>query len=108
MPKLRMIRFGWDCHPDGKVDSVFVLDEGGWDAWQWAIRSKMALSFGSILGKHSEIFGIIEEKDYTVVCMDYDFCEKFRLEIGVVGPNPVPEVMDSYVAAKRIAGLVNG
>lgn len=54
--------FKWDQGRNGIVDSLFIADSEiveqciGKDVW-----------FGEILGKHSEVFGTLEEKDFKVI-----------------------------------------
>ncbi len=46
--------------------------------------------FGEILGKNSEIFGTLEEKDIKILTDDQDFIEKFEKFIGKsTGYNPL-------------------
>jgi hypothetical protein len=44
--------------------------------------------FGEVLGKHSEIYGTIEEDDIRLVSDDPEFVEQFDRLIGSSGHNP--------------------
>jgi hypothetical protein len=80
-----MWKFHWDCRRMGTVRGVFVATEA---------QVKAALGkrvyFGEILGKHSEVFGTLEEKDLARVTDDQAFIAKAE-EYGIAsnGYNPL-------------------
>ncbi len=80
----KLCRFYWDCGRQGSLEGTFVASE---DDLQKAIGQK--LYFGEVLGKHSEIYGKLEEKDITILTDDQDFIQK-AIEYGLVpcGYNP--------------------
>lgn len=60
-PKVCLWRFYWDCGRQGDVEGVFKATKEEVDA---AIGMKVY--FGEILGKHSEVFGELEEGEITL------------------------------------------
>lgn len=69
----------------GEVRSTFIADE---DYLKSCIGKEVY--FGEILGKHSEIYGVLEEKDLTVLTDDQDFIEKAeKYGIDSIGHNPL-------------------
>ncbi len=83
----KLYRFNWDCGRMGDLEGVFVAEE---KVIQDAIGAKV--EFGEVLGKHSEIFGQIDECDITVLSEDQEFIEKLILVFGgllISGYNPL-------------------
>lgn len=68
----KLYRFRWDCRRMGNVEGTFVTDEYVVDR---AIGRQ--IYFGEILGKHSEVYGILATSDLTVLSEDQVFIEKF-------------------------------
>ena len=90
---MKLFRFYWDCARQGNVIGTFIAEQEEVDA---AI-GKMVY-FGEVLGKHSEIYGELEEGDLAALTDDEDFIKQ-ALEYGIVptGFNPLrylPEVED--------------
>lgn len=69
----KLYRFHWDCGRQGDVEGVFVSDEE-------TIKAALGktVSFGSILGKHSEVYGELDLEALTVLTDDQDFIAKFE------------------------------
>lgn len=76
MTKL-IVEFYWDCGRQGKVTGTFVCDKTKLDA---AYGSEVY--FGEILGKHSEVYGTLDEEDITVKSDDQNFIKQFE---GIMG-----------------------
>ena len=81
----KLYKFYWDCGRQGDLTGVFIATDDeiknalGKQAW-----------FGEILGKHSEIYGDLDEKDLTILTDDQDFFEKFEKLVGKsTGYNPL-------------------
>ena len=72
-----LYKFHWDCGRQGNVTSIFV-------AHDYEIKDSLGkeVYFGEILGKHSEIYGVLENSDITVLTNDQDFIEKFEKYVG--------------------------
>ena len=86
----KLYSFHWDCGREGDVYGIFVATEE---------RIKRALgkvvSFGSALGKYSDIYGDLEEGDLKVLTDDQDFIEKFEKFVGKsTGYNPLDYIGD--------------
>jgi hypothetical protein len=58
MDKKRLWKFKWECSRDGDVEGLFIATKKDVDS-----MIGMEVYFGEILGKHSEIYGIIDEGD---------------------------------------------
>ena len=55
----KLYKFYWDCGRQGDIESIFIATEKD-------IKANIGeeVYFGEILGKHSEIYGILEEGSY--------------------------------------------
>ena len=80
MTKKLLVQFFWDCGRMGDVDGIFVTTQEELDK-----AYGKEVYFGEILGKHSEVYGTLEEKDITVLSDDQEFITKF---VEIVGENP--------------------
>ncbi len=76
MTKL-IVEFHWDCGRQGNVTGTFVCDKTKLDA-----AYGTEVHFGSILGKHSEVYGTLDEEDITVKSDDQDFIAGFESIMG--------------------------
>jgi hypothetical protein len=79
-------KFYWSCGRMGDLDGLFVATE---NEVKKAIGKE--LYFGEVLGKHSEIYGTLEEKDITKVDLDSETVEKVKNILGYTwsGFNPI-------------------
>lgn len=71
-----------DCGRQGEVDGLFISDM---EDMHLLVTSGTTVYFGEILGKHSEVYGELKEKDYTFVTNDKDvinLVESYDLESG--------------------------
>lgn len=64
--------FYWDCGRMGSLEGMFIAEKADVDA----VIGKR-IYFGEVLGKHSEIYGTLEESDLTIKTEDQDFIDKF-------------------------------
>ena len=69
----KLYKFYWDCGRQGHVRGIFIAEE---EKIKEAIGKQVYL--GEILGKHSEVFGSLEEKDLTILTDDEDFIKRFE------------------------------
>jgi len=79
--------FHWDCGSMGDVEGLFVADI---EDVEKAIGREVY--FGEILGKHSEVYGVLELNDLAMKTDDQDFIEKFESIMGegfYSGHNPL-------------------
>ena len=70
MAKLKLYRFEMDCGRMGMLSGTFVTES------LKPILGKRVY-FGEVLGKHSEIEGVLDEGDFTLLTNDQDFINKF-------------------------------
>lgn len=84
-------KFMWDCGRQGCVEGLFVATE---DQIQNLIGK--SVYFGEILGKHSEIYGTIEDGECEKVDLDSDIVEKVTVILGETwsGYNPLEYLSD--------------
>lgn len=89
---LNLYKFRWDCRRQGHVEGLFVADT---EDVAEAIGHEVY--FGEILGKHSEVYGILEDADLKVISDDQnlikaliDACDG---EYTISGYNPVNQYM---------------
>lgn len=71
-----------DCGRQGEVEGLFIADM---EDMHLLVTSGTTVYFGEILGKHSEVYGELKEKDYTFVTNDKDvinLVESYDLESG--------------------------
>jgi phenolic acid decarboxylase len=77
-------KFHWDCGRMGDLSGVFSAEKQDIEA---AIGREVY--FGEVLGKHSEIFGILDKEDVTLVTDNIEFVQLFdKFEISS-GFNPL-------------------
>lgn len=81
----KLYKFQWDYSRGGDVKSIFIADEE-------IIKKNIGVDiyFGEIMGKHSEVYGILEEGDLKVLTEDQEFIIKFEQYVGKsFGRNPL-------------------
>ena len=74
---LKLYRFCWTQRRGGDVEGLFVEDS---DVVENAIGSDVY--FGEICGKHSDVYGTLDEVDLTVVSEDQ---EKINWLVDILG-----------------------
>ena len=74
---LKLYRFCWPQRRGGDVEGLFVEDS---DVVENAIGSNVY--FGEICGKHSDVYGTLDEEDLTVVSEDQ---EKINWLVDILG-----------------------
>lgn len=85
----KLYSFFWDCGRLGDVEGLFIAEESEVDS---AIGSQV--SFGEILGKHSDISGTLSSVDLKVISDEQDRIDWLLGIIGhtVSGYNPLEYV----------------
>ena len=82
----KMYKFFWDCGRMGKVESVFIAEEND-------VKNIIGkeVYFGDILGKYSEVCGIIEVGDVIEIKVSPITVEEMEKIIGstISGYNPL-------------------
>lgn len=89
--------FYWDCGRQGDLSGIFVADKDNVDR----IIGK-EVYFGEVLGKHSEVYGTIEEKDIELKSDDQAFIAQFEAIMGEdfeSGTNPLGYYDDPQIAS---------
>lgn len=81
---ITLYRFHWDYGRMGDIDGVFAADDADVKA---ALGKTVWL--GSVLGKHSEVCGELEEDALTVLSTDQAFIKQFIEIVGPVGYDPL-------------------
>jgi hypothetical protein len=89
MSKKYLWKFYWDCGRNGDLEGLFVATEQ-----EIQILIGKHANFGEVLGKHSEIYGTIEEDDIEKIDLDSKAIEKVILILGETwsGYNPLDYV----------------
>ena len=77
----KLYRFFWDCGRQGDVEGMFVATPE-----EVAAVIGKQVYFGEILGKHSEIHGEPEEKDFTIISEDQ---EKIAWLVDTIGDKTI-------------------
>ena len=77
MTKKLLVKFYWNCGRMGELDGLFIITEDELKSWYGR-----EAYFGEVLGKHSEIDGMIEESDFTIKSDDQEFIAKIEELLG--------------------------
>jgi hypothetical protein len=82
----KLYKFYWDCGRQGDVEGMFIAEE---NEVQNAIGKEVY--FGEILGKHSEVYGTIEEGDIAEIQVSETTIKEIEQIIGstISGYNPL-------------------
>lgn len=81
---LGVYKFEWDCGRMGGLDGIFVADS---EDVKNAIGRRVY--FGEVLGKHSEIYGTIEEDEICLLTEDPEAVKIFEHYKFKTGYNPL-------------------
>jgi len=85
-----LYKFHWDCGRQGSISGIFISTKD-------IILKNLGkrLYFSEPFGKHSEIYGVLEENDLTILTEDQDFIEKLEKYVGKsFGDNPLYRVRE--------------
>lgn len=89
----KIFKFYWDCGRQGEVEGTFIASQEDVDK----VIGKNVY-FGEILGKHSEVYGVIGAEDIREVSNDPKAVELLREIFGedtISGYNPLEYVEES-------------
>lgn len=82
-------KFCWEYGRRGNVEGLFIATED-------EVRNSLGKEayFGEILGKHSEVYGILEECDFEKVEIEFEAIERLASYLGDTwcGYNPLDYV----------------
>ncbi|TPG88130.1 hypothetical protein EEL32_10220 [Brevibacillus laterosporus] len=70
--------FYWDCGRNGDLEGLFVATD---NEIQGLISKRVY--FGEVLGKHSEVYGTLEQGDFDKINLDSETVEKVAEVLGV-------------------------
>lgn len=90
---MNLYRFYWDCGRQGSIEGNFLATE---EQIENLIGSDLYL--GEVLGKHSEVYGIVKESDIKLITDNREFLDmakslKICLESGY---NPLEYLEEEY------------
>ena len=82
----QLYKFKWDCGRAGTVEGLFFADDRFVDK---ALGNEVF--FGEILGKHSEVYGELEEDDLKRISLPINIKDYLKDELGnpIMGYNPL-------------------
>lgn len=84
-------RFYWDCGRRGNVSGIFIATQE-----QINLNIGKRVYLGEVFGKYSEIYGILEWGDISLITEDQDFILKVE-EYGLTsGYNPLRYIDNEY------------
>lgn len=85
----KLYKFYWDCEREGEVEGIFIADE---TELENAIGKNVY--FGEILGKHSEVYGVLEKEDIEEMKVSKNTLEELEKILGnsISGYNPLSYV----------------
>ncbi len=84
----KLYKFKWDCRY-AFLGGLFVSTQEQIDA-----AMGKSIWLGGKAGKHSEIYGDLEEGDLTVMSEDQKFIEEFERTVGEHGFNPLKYISE--------------
>lgn len=88
----KIYEFFWDCGRMGELEGVFIADS---DLVDELIGE--TVNFGEVLGKHSDIYGDLDQNDLTVRSEDQEAISVFQEIMGEgwsSGHNPIEAIME--------------
>lgn len=82
----KLYKFNWDCGRMGEVEGIFIASEK-------EIKEKIGeeVYFGEILGKHSDVFGVLDKKDLQEIKLSENTLKEIKEVLGttISGYNPL-------------------
>lgn len=79
-------KFESDCGRMGTLYGLFVAEK---DDVANLIASEYEIYFGEVLGKHSQIYGIIYDTEIKIITDEQDIVNRFQVLDMEIGFNPV-------------------
>ena len=77
-----LYRLKFDCGRQGCLEGVFVADT---EDVKFLVENQVSVYFGEVLGKHSEIYGPVEQKEIELITTEenvIEVVEKYGLSTG--------------------------
>lgn len=85
----KLYKFYWDCGRQGNVEGIFIAEEN-------EVKNAIGkdVYFGEILGKHSDVYGTIEEGEIEEIQVSETTVKEMEEVIGITisGYNPLDYV----------------
>lgn len=87
----KLYKFSWDYGRSGNVEGVFIATEDEVDSAMYK-----EVWFGEILGKHSNVYGILEEHDLEILDVSDITIQELKKVLGrsISGYNPLEYIED--------------
>ena len=79
-----LYQWHWDCGRMGELHGIFVLKPAEINA---AIGK--TVYFGEVLGKHSDVFGVLKAEDFERIDATPEFVAEFFRHFASFGYNPL-------------------
>lgn len=83
-----LVKWGWGFR-GGVVEGLFVTTQSELNK-----AFGQEVYFGEILGKHSEVEGVLEEHEFEIISTDKAFVEQFQSIVGYFGYNPLDYISE--------------
>ena len=90
--KLGLYNFYWNCGRKGVIDSLFIATQEHVDS----LIGK-SVHFGEVLGKHSDVYGYVEEDEIVLVTENSGVIETLREAFkgkNICGYNPLEHICE--------------
>lgn len=86
----KLYKFNWDCRY-GNIEGLFIADEK-------EVKNIIGkeIYFGEVLGKHSDVYGEIEQEEITEIKASKEFIQEAEKIFGstICGYNPIDYLED--------------
>ena len=82
-------KFHWSCGRAGELDGIFVADSE-----QISSANGCSISFGEVLGKHSDIYGTLAAEDFQLISDNPEEVEMFERLNLETGHNPIALLLE--------------
>lgn len=79
-----------ECYRDGSLNGLLIIEE---DVLDQAISEERIVSFGEVLGKHSDVSYQFSKGSFEEVSRDPEFLEKIREHSMEFGYDPFQELI---------------
>jgi hypothetical protein len=85
----KLYKFRWDCGRQGTVEGIFIAEE---QEVKDAVGQQV--NFGEILGKHSEVYGTIDDGEITEIKVSEITVKEMEDVLGstICGHNPLHHI----------------
>jgi len=84
----KLVRYNVDCGRMGSLDGLFICEDSDLDR----IADYGTVSFGEVLGKHSDVRIKFTKEEFEILTDDQDFIDRLEKYVGgrsISGYNPL-------------------